>query len=240
MHGRHREPRPPDADDVRSFRRGRHAARGHGAPALHQRHDGPAEGRGACPRGRRSAQLDGPHRARSASGRHLLVHRRSRLGDRHLLRHHRAADERRDDDRRRGRVRRRALVPHAGTREGQRLVHRADGDPHADEGRRRAAEGARSHAPALHGERRRAAQSGGGALGRRGLRHALPRQLVADRDRRHHDRQLRVDGRQAGLDGPPAAGHRSGHRQARGRCGRGSGRADGRSANWRCAPAGRR
>ena len=43
---------------------------------------------------------------------------------------------------------------------------------------------------ALHGERRRAAQSGGRRLGRRGVRQAVPRQLVADRNRRHHDRQL--------------------------------------------------
>ena len=34
------------------------------------------------------------------------------LGDRHVLRHHRAADARRDQHRRRGRLRRRALVPH--------------------------------------------------------------------------------------------------------------------------------
>ena len=44
---------------------------------------------------------------------------------------------------------------------------------------------------ALHGERRRAAQSGGGAVGRRGVRPAVPRQLVADRNGWHHDRQLR-------------------------------------------------
>ena len=55
------------------------------------------------------------------------------------LRHHRAAAARRDQHRRRGRVRRRALVPHrCRTQEVTRLVHRADGDPHADEGRRRA------------------------------------------------------------------------------------------------------
>ena len=49
-------------------------------------------------------------RARPARRRHLLVYRRSGLGDRHLLRHHGAADQRRDHHRRRGRVRRRALV----------------------------------------------------------------------------------------------------------------------------------
>ena len=67
---------------------------------------------------------------------------------------------------------------------------------------------------AFDGERRRAAQSGGRGLGRRGLRQAVPRQLVADRDRRHHDLQLPIDGREAGLDGPPVAGSHGRHRRA--------------------------
>ena len=46
----------------------------------------------------------------------------------------------------------------------------------------------------------------------RGVRPAVPRQLVADRDRRHHDRQLRRHAGQAGLDGPAAARHRGDHR----------------------------
>ncbi len=66
----------------------------------------------------------------------------------------------------------------------------------------------------LHGERRRAAQSGGRGVGRRGLRQAVPRQLVADRDRRNHDREFSVDGREAGLDGPAAAGRHGRHRRA--------------------------
>ena len=70
-------------------------ARGHGPAALHQRHDRTAEGRGARARGRRRPSRHRPARARSAPGRHLLVHRRPRLGDRHLLRHHLAADQRR-------------------------------------------------------------------------------------------------------------------------------------------------
>ncbi|MCK7501888.1 MAG: AMP-binding protein [Comamonadaceae bacterium] len=53
-----------------------------------------------------------PLRARPARRRRLLVHRRPGLGHRHVLRHHRAAAARRDQHRRRGRVRRRALVPH--------------------------------------------------------------------------------------------------------------------------------
>jgi acetyl-CoA synthetase len=66
--------------------------------------------------------------------------------------------------------------------------------------------------------------------GQGGLRAAVPRQLVADRDRRHHDRQHRGDGHQAGLDGQAAAGHRGGHRRARGRRGaRAQGRRGGRA-----------
>ena len=49
---------------------------------------------------------------RPARRRRVLVHRRPRVGDGHLLRHHRPAHPRRDQHRRRGRVRRRALVPH--------------------------------------------------------------------------------------------------------------------------------
>ena len=106
---------------------------------------------------------------------------------------------------------------------------------------RRGRQAVRPVQPALHGERRRAAQSRGRGLGRRGVRQAVPRQLVADRDRRHHDRQLPVDGREAGIDGPPAAGRHRRHRRARSQAGRCA-----RSPNpwpWaslRCGPAGRR
>ena len=64
---------------------------------------------------------------------------------------------------------------------------------------------------ALPRQRRRAAQSGSGGLGPAGVRPAVPRQLVADRNRRHHDRQFRVDGRETRLDGQAAAGHRRRH-----------------------------
>jgi acetyl-CoA synthetase len=52
---------------------------------------------------------------------------------------------------------------------------------------------------------------------------AVPRQLVADRDRRHHDRQLRGDGHPPRLDGPAAAGRRGGDRA----------RADDGERSWR-------
>jgi acetyl-CoA synthetase len=62
-----------------------------GSDPLHLGHDGPPQRRGSCPRGRRLPCCDGALRARSAAGRHLLVHGRSRLGDRHVLRDHRAS-----------------------------------------------------------------------------------------------------------------------------------------------------
>ena len=67
--------------------------------------------------------------------RHLLVHRRSRLGHRNLLRDHRAAAARGHLDHRRGGVRRPALVSDPAGRGRHRLVHRPDGDPDADQGR---------------------------------------------------------------------------------------------------------
>ncbi len=83
--------------------------------------------------------------------RHLLVHGRSRLGHRHQLRHHRAADQRRDQPRGRGRVRCRALVSDARRTKGDRLVHRADRHPHADEARQGRRSRGTTSPPALHG-----------------------------------------------------------------------------------------
>ena len=62
----------------------------------------------------------------------------------------------------------------------------------------------RSPAPAIHRQRRRAAQPRSGCVGTRGVRPAIPRQLVADRDRRHHDRQLcrRMDIRPGSMGRP--------------------------------------
>jgi acetyl-CoA synthetase len=59
----------------------------------------------------------------------------------------RAAAARRELHRRRGRLRRRALVPHPAGPAGQRLVHRTHRHPHADEGR--AGAGARFFLPRL-------------------------------------------------------------------------------------------
>ena len=71
-------------------------------------------------------------------------------------------------------------------------------------------QGARSQPPPVRRQRRRAAQPRGGGMGRGGARCAHPRQLVADRDGRDHDRQLRFDGHPAGLDGTAACRGRGG------------------------------
>ncbi len=111
---RRRHPRPGDADGGGRRCLCGHAdrRRGYVAAALHQRHDGDAEGRGACAWRRGDALGHRPLRTRSACRRHLLVHRRSGLGDRHLLRHHRAAAAWRNVDRGPRGVRCRTLVRH--------------------------------------------------------------------------------------------------------------------------------
>ena len=81
------------------------------AVALHQRHHRNTQGRHARARRGRHALHHRPLCPRSARRRHLLVHSRSRLGHRHFLRHHLAAAARGHLDHRRGRVRRRAMVP---------------------------------------------------------------------------------------------------------------------------------
>ena len=180
-------------------------SRGPRAAAFHQRHDRQAEGRDPRARGRGCASRHRAARARPASGGCILVHGRSGLGDRDLLRHHRAARHWRHADRRRGRLRCRALVRHARAGAGQRLVHGADGGAHDDEGGHRDCAPAAVSAVALHRERGRAAEPAGRVLGHGGIRSAHPRQLVADRDRRDHGREFRLDGHPPRLDGPGAA-----------------------------------
>ena len=98
---------------------------------------GTPEGRAARARGRRRPPRHGSHRARPPPRRRLLVHRRPRLGHRHVLRHHRAAHARRHQHRRRGRVRRRPLVRHPRGAAGHGLVHRPHRGADADAGRAR-------------------------------------------------------------------------------------------------------
>ena len=87
--------------------------------------------------------------------------------------------------------------------QGQHLLHRADRDPRADAGRRRAGEEDLAQEPAAARLGRRADQSGSlGMVSPRGRRRALPdrRYLVADRDRRHPDHAAAGrDQAQAGL-----------------------------------------
>ena len=89
---RHAQPGRPDGRGVGRFAIAADRPGGPGAAALHQRHHRHAEGRDARARGGRGPPRDRPVRPRPAPRRRLLVHRRPRLGDRHVLRHHRAAD----------------------------------------------------------------------------------------------------------------------------------------------------
>lgn len=87
---------------------------------------------------------------------------------------------------------------------GAGLVYRADRDPHADAGRQGGRERPRFLETALSGQRRRALEPRRGDLGQGDVRQALPRQLVADRDRR----------RGRGRGDLPAAGRHPRHRRA--------------------------
>jgi acetyl-CoA synthetase len=150
---------------------------------------------------------------------------------------------RRDVDRRRGRVRRRALVPHPAGAAGHvwytaptamRMLMKAGAAlPKSYD----LSACASSPASASRSTPRP-------CVGAARPRAAHPRQLVADRDRRDHDRQLRRRCPSAGLDGPAAAGHRGGHPAPR--HGRRRRRQpvvvtpDDRRASSPCGPAGRR
>ncbi len=156
---------------------------------------GQAEGRAAHHRRLSRLRLDdAPLRLRLPRRRHLLVHRRRRLGHRPLLHRLRPARQRRDD----ADVRGRADLPHASRRFWEvvdkhkvnifytaptaiRALMQAGDDAGEDDL-------ARLAAPARLG--RRADQSGGlGVVSPRRRRRPLPdrRHLVADRDRRHPD-----------------------------------------------------
>ena len=185
---------------LRQGRRGRHRrmpVRAHerGRPAVHPLHlglDRQAEGRAA--HHRRLSRLhrdDASIRVRLSRRRHLLVHRRRRLGDRPQLHRVRAARQRRHH----AGVRRRAELPDhvallGGVRQapGQHHLHRAHRHPRADAGGRRAGEEDLAQVAAPPRHRGRADQSGGlGVVLPRRRRGPLPdrRHLVADRDRRN-------------------------------------------------------
>ncbi len=168
------------------------ARRGSAVHPLHVRLDRKAERRAA--HDRRLSRLhrdDPPRRLRLSRRRHLLVHRRRRLGHRPQLHRLRAARQRRHH----ADVRRRAeLSDHVavlgGDRQaqGQHLLHRADGDPRAHAGRRRTGEEIIARIVAAPRLGRRADQSGSlGVVSPRRRRRPLPdrRYLVADGNRRH-------------------------------------------------------
>jgi acetyl-CoA synthetase len=79
---------------------GGHRSWRHGLAPLYQRHDRCAQGRDPRARGGGRPPHHRSIRARFSPRRRLLVHRRSRLGDRDLLRNHLAVDQRVDDGRR--------------------------------------------------------------------------------------------------------------------------------------------
>ena len=144
----------------------------------------------------------------SARGRHLLVHRRPGLGYRHVLRDARAVDERRYSAHLRGRLPRQRLVRADREAQGYGLVHRAYGDPYADEGR------ATRYRSAMIISSLRFTASVGEPLNPEAvvwghedaIGHAIPRQLVADGDGRDHVRELRLDADKAGLHGQADSG----------------------------------
>ena len=105
---------------------------------------GKPKGAHARPRQHLRAVPDDEGRARSEGRRHLLVHGRPGLGDRHELRHHRAVGAGRDAGRGGRRLLERSLVRDDREAPRDRLVHGADRDPHAHEGRPRPGEAPRS------------------------------------------------------------------------------------------------
>ena len=124
---------------------GRAHARGRSAVhPLHLGLDRPAQGRAAHLRRLSGVRVDDASiRVRLSRRRHLLVHRRRRLGHRPQLHPLWPARQRRDHADVRGRAelsRQFAVLERRRQAQGQHLLHRADRDPRADAGRRRAGE----------------------------------------------------------------------------------------------------
>ncbi len=201
-----------------------------GGSAVHPLHlglDRKSEGRAAHHRWLCRLHVDDASiRVRLSRRRRLLVHRRCRLGHRPQLHRLWPAAERRDH----ADVRGRAELPDqfavlGGHRQaqGQHLLHRADRDPRADAGRRRAGEEDLACVAATARLGRRADQSGSlGMVLPRGRRRPLPdrRYLVADRDRRHSDHAAAGRDRAEARFGDPAVLRRASRRSSmpRARC----------------------
>ena len=121
-----------------------HARGGSAVHSLYVGLDRPAQGRAAHLRRLSGVRVDdAPIRVRLSRRRYLLVHRRRRLGHRPQLHSLWAAGQRRDHADVRGRAelsRQFAVLERHRQAQGQHLLHRADRDPRADAGRRRAGE----------------------------------------------------------------------------------------------------
>ena len=184
-----------------------HERRGPAVHPLYVGLDRKTERRAAHHRGLQSVRRDDASiRVRLSRRRHLLVHRRRRLGHGPLVHSLRPALERRDHADVRGHPELSVELPLLGgdrQAQGQHLLHRADRDPRADAGGRGAGEEDLAQVAAPARQRRRADQSGSlGVVLPRGRRQPLPdrRYLVADRDRRHSDHAAaRRDAAQARL-----------------------------------------
>ncbi len=104
-------------------------------PAFHQRHDRNSQRRSPRPRGSHRPSHYRQACTRFSSTGHLLVHRGSRMGDGDVVRHHRSAYKRHHEHCGRSGLRRGALVRNSSIAESKRLVFRANGHSHVDEGR---------------------------------------------------------------------------------------------------------
>ena len=169
--------------------------------ALHVGHYRQAQGGRPRPHGRVAAHGHGEMGLGSPRRRHLLVHRRPRMGHRHILRHVRALDQRHHTGYLRGGLPRQRVVPGDSEVRRHGVVHRPNRHTNADEGGRRDPQAVRPLKPSLHVLRWRAPQPGGDYVGAEGARPALPRQLVADGDGGDSHRQLPFNGHQARFDG---------------------------------------
>ncbi len=171
---------------------------------LHERDH--RRGQGSRPRAALPARPSAAgHRvARRPARRPHLVHGGQRLVQVRTQRVHRPMDQRRRSAPARRSLRSPAAARGARLRAGQRALHGA----HRVPGDRQARPAGAGAEPARARRRRRGTQPGGPAGVSRGDRPGDPRRLRADRDRPADRRAGRRRG-PAGLDGPPAAGHRA-------------------------------
>ena len=188
---------------------------------VHQRHHGPAQGRGARAALPPRPGASGRALARRPARRPRVVHGRHRVVEVGPQRVHRALDSRRERTPARCAVRSRAAARAACRRARQRPVH----GPHRVSGHRQARRPDAGAGAADAGRGGRGAQPRGSAHVSRRHRDRDPRRLRADRDRpAHRDADRRA--RQAGVDGAAASGRRPAGDRRRARAGRPAHRPD--------------